>query len=66
MARILKWILYLSIALNVGSEIISGSGLIPLKSGILRFLTACEKKKKNLEILRYLCLDLEFLRLLSK
>lgn len=47
MARILKWILYLSIALNVGSEIISGSGLIPLKSGILRFLTACEKKKNK-------------------
>ena len=44
MATILGWFLYFSIALSVGSESFSAKGLILLNLGILRFLTAFEKK----------------------
>ena len=45
MALILEWFLYFSIALSVGSESLSANGLVSLNSGILRFLTAFEKKR---------------------
>ena len=45
MATILRWFLYFSIALSVGSESLSAMGLVSLNSGILRFLTALEKKR---------------------
>ena len=45
MATILGWFLYFSIALNVELEILSAKGLVLLNLGILRFLTAFEKKK---------------------
>ena len=44
MVTILGWFLYFSIALSVGSESFSAKGLILLNLGILRFLTAFEKK----------------------
>ena len=45
MATILRWFLYFSIALSVGSERISAKGLVSLNVGILIFLTESEKKK---------------------
>ena len=45
MATILGWFLYFSIALSVGSESLSAMGLVSLNPGILRFLTALEKKR---------------------
>ena len=45
MAAILGWLLYFSIALSPGSESLSAKGLVSLNSGILRFLTALEKKR---------------------
>ena len=42
---ILAWFLYLTIALKIGWEIFSARGLESLNSGILRFLTALEKKE---------------------
>ena len=44
MATILGWFLYFSIALSIGSERLSAKGLVLLNLGILRFLTAFEKK----------------------
>ena len=44
MATILGWFLYFSIALNAELEILSAKGLVLLNLGILRFLTAFEKK----------------------
>ena len=44
MATILGWVLYFSIVLSVGSESLSSKGLVLLNLGILRFLTAFEKK----------------------
>ena len=41
----LGWFLYLSIALKIGWGIFSARGLESLNSGILRFLTALEKKE---------------------
>ena len=45
MAMTLGWFLYLSIALKIGWGIFSARGLESLNSGILRFLTALEKKE---------------------
>ena len=45
MAAILGWFLYFSIALSTGSESLSAKGLVSLNSGILKFLTALEKKR---------------------
>ena len=45
MAAVLGWFLYFSIALSTGSESLSAKGLVSLNSGILRFLTALEKKR---------------------
>ena len=50
MATILRWFLYFSIALTVGSVSLSVKGLVLINLGILRFLTAFEK----LKILKYL------------
>ena len=44
METILGWFLYFSIALSVGSKRLSAKGLVLLNLGILRFLTAFEKK----------------------
>ena len=44
MATILGWFLYFSIALSVGLLSLSAKGLVLLNLGILRFLTAFEKK----------------------
>ena len=44
MATILRWFLYFSIALSVGLESLSAKGLVLLNLGILRLLTAFEKK----------------------
>ena len=45
MTIILGWFLYSSIALKIGWGIFSARGLESLNSGILRFLTALEKKE---------------------
>ena len=45
MAMILGRFVYLSIALKIGCGIFSARGLESLNSGILRFLTALEKKE---------------------
>ena len=44
MATMLGWFLHFSIALSVGLESLSAKGLVLLNIGILRFLTALEKK----------------------
>ena len=48
---ILGWFLYLSIALKIGWGIFSARGLESLNSGILRFLTALEKKEFRSSVL---------------
>ena len=53
MATILGWFLYFSIALSVGSESLSAKGLVLLNLGILRFLTAFEKKRSTLKALNF-------------
>ena len=45
MTMILGWFLYLSIAWKIGRRIFSARGSESLNSGILRFLTALEKKE---------------------
>ena len=44
MATVLGWFLHFDIALSVGSESLSAKGLVLLNLGVLRFLTAFEKK----------------------